>query len=191
MSRQREGELKRRKCRGGVTQKKRAEATPVVCFWGCLGAAGYHVSGGTGRQLARRLRHPEALVLSSRPITSESERRPDQVRRSAVRVIPGSALSKAPHVGAFVFRSTCGVGSVRWAWSRLWSFRVQNSVASGRANGRVRAESHCCRAIDQFSKRDRCRSPDQALAHLATRAPTMSAEIAPLRPRFRFARWVR
>jgi hypothetical protein len=51
---------------------------------------------------------------------------------------PLGGSAKAPHVGAFVFRSTCRVGSVRWVWSRLWSFRVQNGVARGRATGRVR-----------------------------------------------------
>jgi hypothetical protein len=41
---------------------------------------------------------------------------------------PSEGSAKAPHVGAFVFSLTCGVGSVRWVWSRLWSFRVQNGT---------------------------------------------------------------
>ena len=38
--------------------------------------------------------------------------------------------------GPFAFRSTCSSSIVRSVWSRLWSFRVQNGVAPGRANGR-------------------------------------------------------
>jgi hypothetical protein len=30
-----------------------------------------------------------------------------------------------------VFRSTCSSSIVRWVWSRLWSFQVQNSRAAG------------------------------------------------------------
>ena len=51
---------------------------------------------------------------------------------------PSEGSAKAPHVGAFSFRPTCSLSNVRCVWSRLWSFRVQNGVARGRANGRVR-----------------------------------------------------
>ena len=40
-----------------------------------------------------------------------------------------TAFTKDLHVGAFVFTSTCRFSRVRWVWSRLWSFRVQNGVA--------------------------------------------------------------
>jgi hypothetical protein len=33
---------------------------------------------------------------------------------------------EAPHVGAFLFRSTCGVSSVRLVWSRLWSSQAES-----------------------------------------------------------------
>jgi len=45
---------------------------------------------------------------------------------------PSEGSAKTPHVGTFAFSPTCRVGSVRWVWSRLWSFRVQNGVARGR-----------------------------------------------------------
>src|ERR1700731_1271335 len=41
---------------------------------------------------------------------------------------PLEGFAKAQHVGAFAFSPTCRVVSVRWVWSRLWSFRVQNGV---------------------------------------------------------------
>src|SRR5258708_29457727 len=47
---------------------------------------------------------------------------------------PLEGSAKAPHVGAFAFRTTCSSSRVRWVWSRLWSFRVQNAASS-----RVRA----------------------------------------------------
>src|SRR5258708_36886527 len=37
---------------------------------------------------------------------------------------PSEGSAKAPHVGAFAFRSTCSSSIVQWVWSRLWSFRV-------------------------------------------------------------------
>jgi hypothetical protein len=40
---------------------------------------------------------------------------------------PSEGSAKAPHVGAFAFRTTCGLSSVRWVWSRLWSFDARES----------------------------------------------------------------
>jgi hypothetical protein len=51
---------------------------------------------------------------------------------------PSEGSVKAPHVGAFVFRSTCRFSRVRWVWSRSWSFRVGNALV----DGFVRATSH-------------------------------------------------
>jgi hypothetical protein len=45
---------------------------------------------------------------------------------------PSEGSAKAPHV-AFAFTSTCRFSRVRWVWSRLWSFRVQNGVTRRRA----------------------------------------------------------
>src|SRR5437016_6997781 len=42
---------------------------------------------------------------------------------------PSEGSAKVQHVAAFAFSPTCRVGSVRWVWSRLWSFRVQNGLA--------------------------------------------------------------
>jgi hypothetical protein len=50
---------------------------------------------------------------------------------------PSEGSAKVQHVGAFAFSPTCKVGSVRWVWSCLWSFRVQNGVA-----GRDAAPDH-------------------------------------------------
>ena len=38
---------------------------------------------------------------------------------------PLEGSAKAPHIGAFAFRTTCPSSNVRWVWSRLWSFRVE------------------------------------------------------------------
>jgi hypothetical protein len=46
---------------------------------------------------------------------------------------PSEGSAKVQHVAAFAFSPTCRVGSVRWVWSRLWSFRVQNGVAQRHA----------------------------------------------------------
>src|SRR5436190_11382724 len=43
---------------------------------------------------------------------------------------PSEGSAKAPHVGAFLFRSTCRDCSVRWVWSRLWSFHVSDHAPS-------------------------------------------------------------
>jgi hypothetical protein len=40
---------------------------------------------------------------------------------------PSEGSAKAPHVGAFSFRATRSSSNVRWVWSRLWSFQVQNA----------------------------------------------------------------
>src|SRR5205085_3789034 len=43
---------------------------------------------------------------------------------------PSEGSAKAPHVGAFAFRTTCSSSNVRWVWSRLWSFRARDSTSS-------------------------------------------------------------
>src|SRR4051795_7681280 len=43
---------------------------------------------------------------------------------------PSEGSAKAPHVGAFSFRTTCSASNVRWVWSRLWSFRVENALSA-------------------------------------------------------------
>jgi hypothetical protein len=45
---------------------------------------------------------------------------------------PSEGSAKAPHVGAFVFTSTCRFSRVRWVWSRLWSFRVGEGLGRAR-----------------------------------------------------------
>src|SRR5437588_761495 len=42
---------------------------------------------------------------------------------------PSEGSAKAPEIGAFAFRSTCSRPNVRWVWSCLWSFRVENPSA--------------------------------------------------------------
>ena len=42
---------------------------------------------------------------------------------------PSEGSAKVQHVATFAFSPTCRVGSVRWVWSRLWTFRVQTGVA--------------------------------------------------------------
>src|SRR5579862_2153962 len=44
---------------------------------------------------------------------------------------PSEGSVKAPHVGAFAFRPTCPSSRVRWVWSRLWSFRVDEPYQRG------------------------------------------------------------
>src|SRR5436309_16115472 len=39
---------------------------------------------------------------------------------------PSEGSAKAPEIGAFAFRSTCSRSNVRWVWSCLWSFRVED-----------------------------------------------------------------
>jgi hypothetical protein len=52
---------------------------------------------------------------------------------------PSEGSTKAPHVGAFLFSSTCSKANVRWVWSLLWSFQVRGPRSSG---GRKRAPEH-------------------------------------------------
>jgi hypothetical protein len=41
---------------------------------------------------------------------------------------PSEGSAKAPQSGAFLLASTCTVSSVRWVWSRLWSYpRFENA----------------------------------------------------------------
>src|SRR5258707_2321194 len=40
---------------------------------------------------------------------------------------PSEGSAKEPHVGALPIRLTCSFSHVRWVWSRLWSFQVQNA----------------------------------------------------------------
>jgi len=42
---------------------------------------------------------------------------------------PSEGSAKAPEIGAFSFSSTCRDSFMRWVWSRLWSFRVENALA--------------------------------------------------------------
>src|SRR5436190_23748138 len=42
---------------------------------------------------------------------------------------PSEGSAKGLHVGGLAFSPTCRVGSMRWAWSRLWSFQAQNAAA--------------------------------------------------------------
>jgi hypothetical protein len=41
---------------------------------------------------------------------------------------PEEGSAKAPHVGAFSFRSTCSDSNVRWVWSPGWSLQVENGL---------------------------------------------------------------
>src|SRR6266540_2872389 len=40
---------------------------------------------------------------------------------------PSEGSTKAPQTGALSFELTCTRSSMRWVWSCLWSFQVQNS----------------------------------------------------------------
>jgi hypothetical protein len=40
---------------------------------------------------------------------------------------PSEGSAKSPLTGNFSFRTTCRLSFVRWVWSRLWSFRVENA----------------------------------------------------------------
>ena len=42
---------------------------------------------------------------------------------------PSEGSAKVQHVAAFAFSPTCRVGSVRWVWSRLWSFALKTARA--------------------------------------------------------------
>src|SRR2546421_533293 len=53
--------------------------------------------------------------------------------------LPLEGSAKAPHVGAFAFRSTCRFSRVRRVWSRLWSFRVGEALAGVACLGRREA----------------------------------------------------
>jgi hypothetical protein len=39
---------------------------------------------------------------------------------------PSEGSAKTPHAGVFAFTSTCRFSRVRWVWSPLWSFHIQN-----------------------------------------------------------------
>jgi hypothetical protein len=54
---------------------------------------------------------------------------------------PLEGSAKAPHVGAFAFRSTCRFSRVRWVWSRLWSFRVDGPLPARPRNCSTERES--------------------------------------------------
>src|SRR5436190_1310337 len=81
------------------------------------------------RQTAQRLKPRDYL----QPAASRCIRLPGT--RDGEEGVNGSSplegSAKAPHVGAFAFRSTCRFSRVRWVWSRLWSFRVGEGL--GRA----------------------------------------------------------
>ena len=46
---------------------------------------------------------------------------------------PSEGSAKAPHVGAFLFRSTCSRANMRWVWSRLWTPCADRAAPRGRA----------------------------------------------------------
>jgi hypothetical protein len=46
---------------------------------------------------------------------------------------PSEGSAKVQHVAAFAFSPICSVSSVRWVWSHLWSFRVQNGIVRKQA----------------------------------------------------------
>src|SRR5437870_8645423 len=61
---------------------------------------------------------------------------------------PSEGSAKAPHVGAFSFRTTCSLSCVRWVWSRLWSFRVvgtRSLVDRTETSARDMPDTRCAR----------------------------------------------
>jgi hypothetical protein len=74
----------------------------------------------------------ESPLETARSFATGCQRLPP--RRHGKEGVSGSSplerSAKAPHVGAFAFTSTCRV-SLRWVWSRFWSFQVTNA-AGGR-----------------------------------------------------------
>jgi hypothetical protein len=46
---------------------------------------------------------------------------------------PSEGSAKAPHVGAFLFGSTCVRANVRWVWSLIWSFQSEKSASPATA----------------------------------------------------------
>jgi hypothetical protein len=58
------------------------------------------------------------------PATAASSTRPLHGKEGVDGSSPSEGSAKAPHVGAFSFRSTCCSSNVQWVWSRLWSFHA-------------------------------------------------------------------
>src|SRR5919198_4912708 len=51
---------------------------------------------------------------------------------------PSEGSAKAPHAGAFPFRTTCSSSNVQWVWSPLWSPQVDRPCGRGRSCANAR-----------------------------------------------------
>jgi hypothetical protein len=95
--------------------------------WSIYGAKRAQPLGTGGKWDTPKNRSNRPTRNRWQPTATGSQR---MVRRGSTVRVRQEGSAKAQHVAAFAFSSpTCTVGSVRWIWSRLWSFRVQNGVA--------------------------------------------------------------
>ncbi len=74
---------------------------------------------------------------------------------------PSEGSAKAAEIAAFCVKGTCTSSSMRWVWSRLWSFQIQNALlvsamaALTRTSTRPRASTPVC-PPRQISHRGQC-----------------------------------
>jgi hypothetical protein len=82
-----------------------------------------------------RLEQTQAVLpLDDDTQTVAAEQPAELFDRHRLDVVLCEGSAKAPHVGAFVFTSTCRFSRVRWVWSRLWSFRLGEGLGRARPN---------------------------------------------------------
>jgi len=80
-----------------------------------------------GKAIAQPLREQPLNKRKSLPPLASSCRQERHGKEGVDGSSPSEGSAKTPHVGVFAFRPTCRISSVRWVWSRLWSFRVENA----------------------------------------------------------------
>jgi hypothetical protein len=73
---------------------------------------------------------------------------------------PSEGSAKAAQIAAFSVEPTCTASTMRWVWSRLWSFQVQNPLLPAVPGGRERAIEVPVSAPSSMS---RCGSEAQCL----------------------------
>jgi hypothetical protein len=84
--------------------------------------------GGNGAQTVRAFQAPKP-PQQAKSLATGCDRLPPKShgKKGVDGSRPSEGSAKAPHVGAFSFRSTCSTSIVRWVWSRLWSFRAREA----------------------------------------------------------------
>jgi hypothetical protein len=67
---------------------------------------------------------------------------------------PSEGSAKPAQIGLFQFPATCTSSSMRWVWSRLWSFQFSSAPAAARTAGHARVlATRSVRAVERISNR--------------------------------------